>query len=83
MDPGQHDVGAHGADDVGFAGLDGDCGIAVAAVGLGSVGGGNVVADEAVETAGTKGLTASNAIRRRRSSNASGTSTGSPAAKPS
>ena len=55
MDPGQHEVGGHGTDDVGIVGLDGGRGVAGPAVGLGGAGGGDVVADEAVEAFGAVG----------------------------
>ena len=59
MDPGQHEVGGHGTDDVGIVGLDGGLdggrGVAGPAVGLGGAGGGDVVADEAVEAFGAVG----------------------------
>ena len=56
MDPGQHHVGSHGACDVGLVALERDGGMAGPAVGLGGAGGGDVVADEAVEAvaAGSK-----------------------------
>ena len=66
MDPGQHEVGGHGTDDVGIVGLDGGRGVAGPAVGLGGAGGGDVVADEAVEAFGAVGRDLGQAQAARR-----------------